>query len=181
MRRLFGCPDIVSLTEKFLMARNFYRVFTENNPVMGDSKTFGIPEAKGLTKSPWPRYPCYRANQLSHAQCILLVLHTDIAVYIGTKFAAVLSFCRWLIKENRVFWLKPRLWESVLILNLESGKTGYPPEPPKSSGGYAIWVYLWMIYSTILLSLLLCVIYWNLVCFEEYHLMQWSTFSVDVI
>ena len=49
MRRLFGCPNIVSLTEKFLMARNFYRIFTENNPVMGDSKTFGIPEAKGLT------------------------------------------------------------------------------------------------------------------------------------
>ena len=48
MRRLFGCPDIVSLTEKFLMARNFYRIFTENNPVMGDSKTFGIPKAKGL-------------------------------------------------------------------------------------------------------------------------------------
>ena len=48
MRRLFGCPDIVSLTEKFLMARNFYRIFTENNPVMEDSKTFGIPEAKGL-------------------------------------------------------------------------------------------------------------------------------------
>ena len=48
MRRLFGCPDIVSLTEKFLMARNFYQIFTENNPVMGDSKTFGIPEAKGL-------------------------------------------------------------------------------------------------------------------------------------
>ena len=36
------------MTEKFLMARNFYRIFTENNPVMGDSKTFGIPEAKGL-------------------------------------------------------------------------------------------------------------------------------------
>ena len=50
MRRLFGCPDIVSLTEKFLMARNFYRIFTENNPVMGDSKTFGIPEAKGLSR-----------------------------------------------------------------------------------------------------------------------------------
>ena len=48
MRRLFGCPDIVSLTEKFLMARNFYRIFTESNPVIGDSKTFGIPEAKGL-------------------------------------------------------------------------------------------------------------------------------------
>ena len=48
MRRLFGCPDIVSLTEKFLMARNFFWIFTENNPVMGYSKTFCIPEAKGL-------------------------------------------------------------------------------------------------------------------------------------
>ena len=51
MRRLFGCPDIVSLTEKILMARNFYRIFNENNPVMGDSKTFGMPEAKGLNLS----------------------------------------------------------------------------------------------------------------------------------
>ena len=50
MRRLFGCPDIVSLTEKFLMARNFFRIFTENNPVMGDSKTFCIPEATGLKR-----------------------------------------------------------------------------------------------------------------------------------
>ena len=41
------------MTEKFLMARNFYRIFTENNPVMGDSKTFGIPEAKGLNKKIW--------------------------------------------------------------------------------------------------------------------------------
>ena len=49
MRRLFGCPDIVSLTEKFLMARNFFWIFAENNPVMWDSKTFCIPEAKGLT------------------------------------------------------------------------------------------------------------------------------------
>ena len=48
MRRLFGCPDIVSLTEKFLMTRNFYRIFTENNPVMGDSKTFGIPNWQSL-------------------------------------------------------------------------------------------------------------------------------------
>ena len=32
------------------MARNYYQIFTENNPVMGDSKTFGIPEAKGLVK-----------------------------------------------------------------------------------------------------------------------------------
>ena len=48
MRHLFGCPDIVSLTEKFLMARNFFRIFTENNPVMGYSKIFCIPEAKGL-------------------------------------------------------------------------------------------------------------------------------------
>ena len=30
------------------MARNFFRIFTENNPVMWDSKTLCIPEAKGL-------------------------------------------------------------------------------------------------------------------------------------
>ena len=48
MRRLFGCSDIVSLTEKFWMARNFFWIFTENNPVMRYSKTFFIPEAKGL-------------------------------------------------------------------------------------------------------------------------------------
>ena len=30
------------------MARNFFRIFTENNPVMGDRKTLCIPEAKGL-------------------------------------------------------------------------------------------------------------------------------------
>ena len=30
------------------MARNFFRIFTENNPVMGSIKTFFIPEAKGL-------------------------------------------------------------------------------------------------------------------------------------
>ena len=58
MRRLFGCPDIVSLTEKFLMARNFFRIFTENNPVMGYSKTFFIPEAKGL------KHGCYRKFSL---------------------------------------------------------------------------------------------------------------------
>ena len=52
MRRLFGCPDIVSLTDKFLMARSFFRIFTENNPVMGYSKTFFIPEAKGLRVIP---------------------------------------------------------------------------------------------------------------------------------
>ena len=34
------------------MARNFFRIFTENNPVMGYSKTFFIPEAKGLTTMP---------------------------------------------------------------------------------------------------------------------------------
>ena len=54
MRRLFGCPDIVSLTEKFLMARNIFRIFTENNPVMGYSKTFFIPEAKGLSETSQP-------------------------------------------------------------------------------------------------------------------------------
>ena len=36
------------IDREILMARNFFRIFTENNPVMGDSKTFCIPEAKGL-------------------------------------------------------------------------------------------------------------------------------------
>ena len=52
MRRLFGCPDIVSLTEKFLMARNFFRIFTENNPVWGSGKKYniagGLADVKGL-------------------------------------------------------------------------------------------------------------------------------------
>ena len=40
------------LTEKCLMARIFFRIFTENNPVMGYIKTFFIPEAKGLRRPP---------------------------------------------------------------------------------------------------------------------------------
>ena len=43
---LFGCPDIVSLTEKFLMVRNFFWIFTENNPARGTGKN--MLEAKGL-------------------------------------------------------------------------------------------------------------------------------------
>ena len=66
MRRLFGCPDIVSLTEKFLMARNFYRIFTESNPVMGDSKTFGIPEAKGLAKRKIVALNCFNICKFMH-------------------------------------------------------------------------------------------------------------------
>ena len=57
MRRLFGCTDIVSLTDKFLMARNFFRIFTENNPVMWDSKTFGIPDAKGVNRNHVEKIP----------------------------------------------------------------------------------------------------------------------------
>ena len=38
MRHLFGCPDIVSLTDTFLMARNFFQIFTENNPARGTGK-----------------------------------------------------------------------------------------------------------------------------------------------
>ena len=48
MRRLFGCPDIVSLTEKFLMARNFYRIFTENNPVMGGQQNLWYSRSEGV-------------------------------------------------------------------------------------------------------------------------------------
>ena len=64
MRHLFGCPDIVSLTEKFLMARFFFRIFTENNPVMGYSKTFFIPEAKRLKR-------CQGCVKLIASNCFL--------------------------------------------------------------------------------------------------------------
>ena len=42
MRRLFGRPDIVSLTEKVLMARKFFRIFTENNPARATGKNIII-------------------------------------------------------------------------------------------------------------------------------------------
>ena len=48
------------------MARNFYRIFTENIPVMGDSKTFGIPEAKGLIL--W-RYHFACAERVTRSAC----------------------------------------------------------------------------------------------------------------
>ena len=48
------------------MARNFYRIFTENNPVMGDSKTFGIPEAKGLK--------CPYSKIMSHCVCTCIIV-----------------------------------------------------------------------------------------------------------
>ena len=99
MRRLFGCPDIVSLTEKFLMARNFFRIFTENNPVMGYSKTFFIPEAKGLRSNiwtPWFLFPdlftsCFDGSMLplfiildfyfKFQACLLSSWSTSSAVY----------------------------------------------------------------------------------------------------
>ena len=93
MRRLFGCPDIVSLTEKFLMARNFYRIFTENNPVMGDSKTFGIPEAKGLktkTKNPLniQKHPHIAKNLISQAfQCVIQACETSAFPRISTSIS----------------------------------------------------------------------------------------------
>ena len=52
------------------MDRNFYRIFTENNPVMGDSKTFGIPEAKGLSTS-----LAKGAFVLKNVQCLTHVFH----------------------------------------------------------------------------------------------------------
>ena len=41
MRRLFDCPDIVSLTETF---------FTENNPARGTGKKNNIPDVNWLMK-----------------------------------------------------------------------------------------------------------------------------------
>ena len=46
------------------MARNFFQIFTENNPVMGYSKTFFIPEAKGLRK--------IIREQNSNVSCLIL-------------------------------------------------------------------------------------------------------------
>ena len=54
MRRLFDCPDIVSLTEKFLMARNFFRIFTENNPARGTGKIYNMPDVNRLTTGEIP-------------------------------------------------------------------------------------------------------------------------------
>ena len=48
------------------MARNFYRIFTESNPVMEDSKTFGIPEAKGLSWTENLLHPHYSLYHLSY-------------------------------------------------------------------------------------------------------------------
>ena len=73
MRRLFGCPDIVSLTEKFLMARNFFRIFTENNPIMGYSKTFFIPEAKGLSSQGMQTFFSSKFKLFSYQACIQLM------------------------------------------------------------------------------------------------------------
>ena len=43
-----SCADIISLTEKFLMARNFFRMFTENNPTRGTRKNIIMPDVKRL-------------------------------------------------------------------------------------------------------------------------------------
>ena len=75
MRRLFGCPDIVSLTEKFLMARNFFRIFTENNPVMWDSKTFCIPEAKGLMSTLKPKCCRKSAPNIATGTSAIVKIH----------------------------------------------------------------------------------------------------------
>ena len=50
MMRLFGCPDFVSLTEKFLMARIFFRIFTENNPALGTEKKKNFPDVNWLNQ-----------------------------------------------------------------------------------------------------------------------------------
>ena len=47
MRRLFGCPDIVSLTEKSLMARNFSEFLLKIIP-HGDPKKYNMPDVNRL-------------------------------------------------------------------------------------------------------------------------------------
>ena len=52
MRRLFACLDFISLTQKrLLMARNIFRIFTENKPVGGLQKKYNIPEVNWLSKT----------------------------------------------------------------------------------------------------------------------------------
>ena len=46
---LLGCPDFVSLTEKLVMARNFFWIFTENNPARGPEK-YNIPDMNWLNE-----------------------------------------------------------------------------------------------------------------------------------
>ena len=65
------------------MARNFYRIFTENNPVMGDSKTFGIPEAKGL------RVPS--SGYISYQKITNLCVLTSTQPYITPSLPTVLK------------------------------------------------------------------------------------------
>ena len=62
------------------MARNFYRIFTENNPVMGDSKTFGIPEAKGLMI----RSILLRISTLFSRETLVLILTISLISHVIT-------------------------------------------------------------------------------------------------
>ena len=49
MRRLFGCPDFVSLTNKIINGyRNIFWIFTENKPVRGLRKKYNIPDLNWL-------------------------------------------------------------------------------------------------------------------------------------
>ena len=68
MRRLFGCPDIVSLTDIFLMARNVLRIFTENNPARGIGKKYNMPEVKGLRKIMMVRYMLKKGSKVTWSQ-----------------------------------------------------------------------------------------------------------------
>ena len=50
MRRLFGCPDFVSLTNKIINGQNFFpQIFTENKPVRGLRKKYNIPDMNWLS------------------------------------------------------------------------------------------------------------------------------------
>ena len=80
-------------------------------------------------------------------QCINNSVTHNAYYYAQTlRFALALSllqsrvrFCRWLIKENRVFWMKPRLWESGHqresgILTSWSPESGILPELAARAG-----------------------------------------------
>ena len=74
MRRLFGCPDIVSLTEKFLMARNLWgtaKPFKSNslNNMLNSQNHFEL----NVKSQKWLSFKC----NVHHKKCFLSLIKID--------------------------------------------------------------------------------------------------------
>ena len=76
------------MTEKFLMARNFFRIFTENNPVMGDSKTFCIPEARANTSTEVTSSGLVLSTGSCQDRCSENTLKIHVLVYFAILFVS---------------------------------------------------------------------------------------------